>query len=191
MDNPTSRIEHKITWIVVCLAVIGLVVLGYRVVSGDMKDRLPVSIGAKTFYADVARTDIERQQGLGGTTELPESEALLMVFDSDDKWSIGMKDMNYSIDIVWISKDKRVVDSVQHARPDSYPDQRYVPRHEARYVLELADGAIQQYAIRRGSKVKFNIGEVTQSEWLLGLWLVLWLVFWHWRRILAGVVLAR
>ena len=159
MDNPTSRIEHKITWFIVALAVIGLVIIGTRVVNSDIKDNIPVSIGTKTFRADLAVTDHDRQKGLGGTDELSHSEALLMVFEHEDKWSIWMKDVDYPIDIVWINDNKQVVDSVKSAQPDSYPS-KYVPRRDARYVLELPEGSIKQYGINVGSSIKFDVSGV-------------------------------
>lgn len=159
MDNPTNRIEHKITWLIVALAVIGLVTIGYQVVKSDLKDSIPVIIGTKTFHADLAVTDYERQKGLGGTDSLGHSEALLMVFEYENKWKIWMKDVDYPIDIIWINNNKQVVDSVRSASPDSYP-KAYVPRRQARYVLELPEGSINQYGVNLGTSINFDVSRV-------------------------------
>lgn len=163
MDNPINRIEHKIAWLIVTIAVAGLVFIGYRVLGSDVKDSIPVSVGAKTFYADLAVTDLERKRGLGGTASLDHSAALLMVFDKEDKWRISMKDMNYPIDILWINEEQKVVNIVRGAQPDSYPDKVYVPHKKALYVLELPEGSIKQYSISNGTSIKFDANDIANK----------------------------
>jgi uncharacterized membrane protein (UPF0127 family) len=54
------------------------------------------------FYSD--------HQGTGvypASRSLVAGRALLMVFPSEDKWGIWMKNMNFPIDIVWLNKEKK------------------------------------------------------------------------------------
>jgi uncharacterized membrane protein (UPF0127 family) len=159
MESRSIGAENKITWVVVILAVFGLVYVGYNALFGDVKNSTPVSVGAKTFYAKLARTDLEREKGLSGTDKLAENEAMLFVFDRESTWKIWMKDMKYPIDIVWINDEKKVVHAVRSARPESYPDRYFMPSQDALYVLELPDGSVNKYGISTGKKVNFDIQE--------------------------------
>jgi len=156
MESRSSGAENKITWVIVIMAVFGLVYVGYSAVFGDVKNSTAVSVGPKTFYAKLAQTDAEREKGLSGTEKLAENEGLLMVFDREATWKIWMKDMNYPIDIVWIDDKKKVVHTVRNARPESYPDRYFMPSQNALYVLELPDGSVNKYGIAVGKQVNFD-----------------------------------
>lgn len=156
MESRARNAEGKITWIIVALAVFGLVYVGYQALFVDFKDSIPVSVGSKTFYAQVAANDLERKQGLSGTAELAENEGLIMIFNKESDWRIWMKDMNYPIDIVWIDKHKRVVHTVKSAHPNSYPERYYTTPVDAKYVLELPEGSVRKYNIHVGKGANFD-----------------------------------
>lgn len=58
-----------------------------------------------------------------------------------------MKDMQYSIDIVWLDAAKKVIYIVKDAHPDSYPEVIFKPPQEARYVIELKAGVVDSKRI--------------------------------------------
>jgi uncharacterized protein len=159
MESRSFGAENKITWIIVILAVFGLIYVGYTALFGDVKNSTPVSVGAKTFYAKLATTDLEREKGLSGTDKLAENEAMLFVFDREATWKIWMKDMKYPIDIVWINSKKEVVHTVRGAEPDSYPSRYFIPPRNASYVLEIPEGSVNKYGINVGKKVNFDTNE--------------------------------
>lgn len=113
-------------------------------------------VGDGVFQAQVADSDAEREKGLSGTSYLSQDQAMLFVYDRDDKWSIWMKDMNYAIDIVWLDKDKEVVYIVKNAKPESYPYETFIPKRDARYVMEFAAGTVDKKTITVGSKAVFD-----------------------------------
>jgi uncharacterized membrane protein (UPF0127 family) len=82
---------------------------------------------------------------------------MLFVFEKEGRYGFWMKDMQFPIDIVWISSSGLVVQIVEHARPEDYPDTTYINTIAAAYVLELREGDIARYGIKVGSRVK--IGE--------------------------------
>lgn len=135
----------------------GIVLLpGYAHFSPESSE---MHLGSNQFDITIADTDPERIKGLSGSSELAEDEAMLFVFDYDHKWSIWMKDMNYPIDIVWLNNSKEVVDYVTNVSPDSYPDKKYAPKVEARYVVEFKSGVVEQAGIKVGDKAVFSEGE--------------------------------
>jgi len=118
-----------------------------------------VTLGSGTFSTRVASTDAAREKGLSGVEKLSPNEGLLMVFDSDDKYGIWMKDMNIPIDILWLDKDKKVIFIVMDAQPeaDNIDLKTYVPLSPARYVVELQSGAIKKAGITIGSEAEFEV----------------------------------
>ncbi len=113
---------------------------------------LDVRIGSTTVRAEVAATAAKRGQGLSGHTPLGEREGMLFVFDAEGEWGFWMKDMSFSIDIIWINEEKEVVTIAAEAAPDSYPAVFY-PSRPAKYVLEVPAGFAAAHGIAEGTKI--------------------------------------
>lgn len=113
------------------------------------------------IYAEVADTPASRALGLSGRAGLANDEGMLFVFDYPGKYGFWMKDMLFSIDMVWIAEDGTVVHIERDATPESYfnhtPPQTFVNTPDAKYVLELAAGQADMFGLYLGTKVK--IGE--------------------------------
>jgi uncharacterized membrane protein (UPF0127 family) len=107
------------------------------------------------FDARFALTPAARERGLGGVTSLGSRDAMILVFPSDDKWKIWMKDMQVPIDIVWLNQDRRVVYSVTNVSPDN--SDTFTPDVPARYVVELPAGTVASRNIKAGRAAVFEI----------------------------------
>ncbi len=112
----------------------------------------PLKIAGVDVLASVARTWPDRIKGLSGTPYLPENVVKLFVFDSVGYPSIWMKDMNYSIDIIWVNEKNKIVHIVKEASPDSYPTS-FTPDAPALYVIETASGFVAKNNIKVGDDV--------------------------------------
>jgi uncharacterized membrane protein (UPF0127 family) len=119
---------------------------------------IPVTINGQIFRASLANTPQSRQQGLSNTTLLPPDIVKLFVFDTNDKWGIWMKDMNYSIDIIWLDEKQTVVHLEENVAPESYPFV-YTPPVPNRYVIEGVAGLIAQTDLVVGEEVTFTVAE--------------------------------
>jgi uncharacterized protein len=144
------------SWIAVVLVLLLVGSAALYAMWPQLQPHVNVHIGDGVFATRVAKTETEREKGLSDTRELRNDQAMLLIFDRDDKWSIWMKDMNYPIDIVWLDKDKKVVYIVKNAPPESYPYEKFVPKQDARYVLELLAGTVGKKAINIGSQAAFD-----------------------------------
>lgn len=109
----------------------------------------PIRVGDAFFVGAFATTDAERTKGLSGTEKLEVNQALLFVFQGNDKWGIWMKDMNYPIDIIWLTEKGEVSYLKENVSPDTYPEVFYPPVLE-RYVLEVPAGTIEKNKIKYG-----------------------------------------
>ena len=103
----------------------------------------------------IARTPSELQKGLSGTKSLPQGQGILFVFPKADIYPFWMKDMNFSIDIFWLSEDGRIVYIAENVSPDSYPA-AYKSDGPATYVLELNAGFATAHNVQAGSIVHFQ-----------------------------------
>ena len=114
-----------------------------------------VQIGNANIKVELALTEAERIQGLSGRTSLASGTGMLFVFAKPAYWSIWMKDMNFPIDVLWITDDLKVNYVVGNMTPKSYP-KAYKSATPARYVLELPVGTVEKYKIAEGQSVFFK-----------------------------------
>lgn len=144
------------------LAVIGLVFLaGFALLTFALSrgiEKYPVTmrIGGTAFKAKLANSDSERQKGLSGTRSLPKNHGMLFVFDDNGFWGIWMKDMNYPLDIIWLSQDKNIVHIEENVEPSTYP-RTFTPFVPARYVVEFPANTVSQNHLKEGDKASFNL----------------------------------
>jgi uncharacterized membrane protein (UPF0127 family) len=112
-----------------------------------------IELDGNTVRVAVADTPESRARGLGGRAGLAADEGMLFVFLADGKYAFWMKDMRFSLDILWLSSEGKVVSLVERVSPSTYP-RDFVPDVPARYVLELPAGYVGVHAVRLGDTVR-------------------------------------
>ena len=112
-----------------------------------------VEIGEVEFSVHVADTPALRTLGLSGRDSLARGTGLFFVFDEPGMHGFWMKDMNFAIDIVWITEDLYVDSITRGAHPDSFP-QVFYPASPVVYVLEVPAGDAE--TIKIGDSVSFR-----------------------------------
>jgi uncharacterized protein len=113
-----------------------------------------IQINDIKIKAELADTQKERTQGLSLRKSLEDRDGMLFVFDNEDLHGIWMKDMNFSIDILWIDEDYKIIDIKNDARPESYPEV-FFPNENAKYVLEINAGFVEMNNIKIKDKIIF------------------------------------
>lgn len=116
-----------------------------------------VEIGGQKVKVDLALTDAEQEQGLSGRLSLSPDTGMLFVFNEPSKPLFWMKDMNFPIDMIWITPDMKVDYIKKDALPDLYP-QTYGPSAsdgEAEYVLETTSDFSDNNNLKIGDSVGF------------------------------------
>lgn len=121
----------------------------WKIIYPDTKS---LKIGSIEVLASVAESWPDRIKGLSNTPYLPDNVVKLFIFDSPGQHSIWMKDMNYSIDIIWVDENNSVVYIEEEASPASYPEM-FAPTSPAKYVIETAAGFVKKNAVTLGEKV--------------------------------------
>lgn len=111
-----------------------------------------VGIGDTAITVETADTNEERQTGLSGRESLAEASGMLFIFEKSDKHGFWMKDMQFSIDIAWIDKDKKIVWIEKAVSPETFPKVFYPPS-DALYVLEVQAGTFDKNHVDIGEEV--------------------------------------
>ena len=118
--------------------------------------------------AEVVDTDAARQLGLMFRENLPEGRGMLFVFEDEGRYGFWMKNMKFPIDIIWIDKEKRVVDIKPNLSPcqevrESFAGghrdkgcEIFEPRAKALYALEVEVGFCRRNKIKIGDKVSID-----------------------------------
>jgi len=140
------------------IAVIGISIAAAFYLFGGMRhgpsmQQTTIQIGGVPVTVDVATTTADREQGLSGRTSLPQGRGMLFIFSQEGLWGFWMKDMHFSIDILWIDASGRVVTVEQLVSPSTYPETTFYPSSPARYVLEVPAGFAQLNGVEIGSQM--------------------------------------
>ena len=112
-----------------------------------------ITIKGYTIRVDLAESAASREQGLSGREGLAPDQGMLFVFPTDGIYAFWMKNMRFSIDMVWLAKDGTVVYIVSSASPESYPTD-FVSTTPARYVVELPAGWAHAHDLTVGDSVQ-------------------------------------
>ena len=87
-------------------------------------------------------------------TGLDQDKGMLFVFTTDDKQSFWMKNMHFSLDILWISVDGRIVYISEGTPACKVDPAQFIPRTQFRhFVLELNSGYTQAHHWQVGDKL--------------------------------------
>jgi len=119
----------------------------------DNKSRLTASKGTLTI--ETVDSDSSRAQGLSGRSSIGDNEGMLFIFDETvDTNCFWMKDMQFSIDMVWLNEKKEVVTVIPEVAPETFPES-FCPTQPAKYGLEIAASRAEELEIKLGQELRF------------------------------------
>ena len=112
-----------------------------------------VKIAGQEIKVELAKTPKSQTKGLSGRKKLADNEGMLFLFPFVEKRSFWMKDMNFSIDIIWINNGE-IVDIAHNLPPaiEANPPV-YYPRLPINTVLEVNAGFSAKNGLKIGDKV--------------------------------------
>ena len=111
-----------------------------------------LQVNGVALNVEQADTREKQTQGLSGRKVLKEDAGMLFVYENVGNPRIWMKDMHFPIDIIWINREKEVVEIHENISPDTYPQVFYssVP---VQYVLEVNAGWSKKVNITIGDTI--------------------------------------
>jgi len=110
--------------------------------------------GEALIVAEVVSTPDKIKRGLMGRTSLGDDRGMLFELARDKRWSFWMRDTLIPLDMIFISKDRRVVGVVAHAQP--HDERSHSVDGLSRYVLEVNAGWSAKHGVARGTAVRFG-----------------------------------
>jgi hypothetical protein len=172
-----SRNKQILIAILLCAAVFGAI-WGFKAFQGDEKissvdgqdiQIIPdlgvfppqyltttvLEIGGQSVTAAIADDETEQMDGLGGFESMPENTGMLFAFGGSDYRDFWMKDMKFSLDILWLDEGGAILHIEKKLAPETYPKIFSSPE-PAFYVLELNAGFADRHQVKIGDLVEFN-----------------------------------
>ena len=107
----------------------------------------------KTLDIEIARTDYETQTGLMSRKSMEEHQGMLFIFQEEQPRSFYMKNTEFSLDIIYINKKKKVVSIKKNTIP--YDKNSLPSGKPVLYVLEIKAGLSDRWGIENGDSVRW------------------------------------
>lgn len=120
-----------------------------------VKHEATIRLPEKEIQVEIAKKGSELERGLSYRKSIASDEGMLFVFDEMGQYPFWMKDMNFPLDILWISDEGRVVYLAENATPESYVKGKKVFQNDAfaKYVLEIKAGKAHEYGVYLGTSI--------------------------------------
>lgn len=109
---------------------------------------------SQTYQLEAATTSADQAKGLGDRTSLADNRGMLFIFNDQQVRCFWMKDMHFSLDIIWLNQTKQVIHIEPNLSPATYPH-AYCPAGTAKYVIEINAGQVQAAHITLGQTLQF------------------------------------
>lgn len=136
---------------------VAILVLVIFLSNNPSSTKTKVTINNKTFNVFLAKSAIEKQIGLSSKNKISENQGMLFLFDKPDYYSFWMKEMKFSIDIIYIENNK-VTTVISGVKPpsDSTNLPIYTPKKKSDMVLEVSAGLSKKYNIHEGATINIE-----------------------------------
>ncbi len=112
-----------------------------------------LSLDKKEINILLADTQEKRVHGLSDRKSLPKNTVMLFVFDGMENYKIWMKDMLFSLDVIWLDEKFKIIHIEENLTPKSYPNTFGPSDSEAKviYIIEANGGFVQKYNLKVGN----------------------------------------
>jgi hypothetical protein len=115
--------------------------------------KIPLYIGQREIWVEVAKTPEERSYGLMGRKYLGKDEGMLFIFETEDRHGFWMKNTFIPLSIAFIEKNGRIV-WITDMKPLTLDS--HVPPQSILYALEMNKGWFSSGGIKVGDVVRFS-----------------------------------
>lgn len=160
-----GRSRHKLNIFLLAIACFALLFVVWAVVGLNNDNRARVSSSdvcldreevalRECIQLEIVRTPDDLAKGLSGRSELNEYAGMLFDFRSIGRHCMWMKDMAFSLDMVWIDAEKRITAIQESVAPESFPE-TFCGTDNDRYVLEINNGVVDELGIAVGQLLRW------------------------------------
>lgn len=144
-------------WHLIALGIIVLVSLAYKAYQTWHWPKAQIKINDKIITVLVADTSRHWHEGWSNKKDMGRYGGMLFIFNDYGRHPMVMRDMQFPLDMVWLS-DGMVVDMapnipLEPGKPDNLLN-LYLSSHSSNRVIELPSGTIAQTGLKIGDKIE-------------------------------------
>jgi uncharacterized protein len=126
-------------------------------VQGQTYSTRVMKVNNQQYTLQVADTSTKQALGLGGRDNLAPKAGMLFTYAQPaDDVCYWMKDMRFSLDIIWLDAHKQITMIEPSLSPATYPHS-YCSSTPTQYVVELNAGIANSLGLHQGQKLDFNL----------------------------------
>ncbi len=108
----------------------------------------------RRIEVEVADNDNERMQGLMYRRSMDDTKGMLFIFQNEEPQSFWMKNTVIPLDIIYVDSKKEIVKIFKNTTP--FSENSLPSGKPATYVVEVAGGFTDRYAIKEGDLISFQ-----------------------------------
>jgi uncharacterized protein len=142
--------KNFIVWGVAAILLLGICFIWTRPYN-DPPPANTVELSNHKFKLEFATTQEEQEQGLSGREGLGEQSAMLFTFGEMGQRCFWMKDMKFSIDMIWIDNHNKIVAIEHDVSPSTYPASFC---HDGQNVLEVVASTSKSINLQIGQAIR-------------------------------------
>jgi uncharacterized membrane protein (UPF0127 family) len=131
----------------ISLIVAAIIVVAAVAWPGRSPKTTPVKLGSHTYQLETASTAAAKEQGLSGRAGMPVNHGMVFTYAVSGQQCFWMKDMRFSLDMIWLDSAHKIVKITPDLAPKTYPA-NYCAL--AQYVVELNAGQAAQAGLQLG-----------------------------------------
>lgn len=117
-------------------------------------EKTEIKVGKAILSVEIADTVLKRETGLSLREGIEKNEGMIFVFEKPIEAKFWMKNMKFSIDIIWIDENLKVIGFEENISPDTYP-QEFKSPDRIKYAIEVNAGWVKNNKIKKGDKIWF------------------------------------
>ena len=142
-------------------AILLILVIGIVISQNYFKIPKPstATINNRVFKLELAKTHQEKEIGLSSKKRLDKNAGMLFPFEKPGYYSFWMKNMKFSIDIIYFNNG-RIVTIHKNVSPPKDSNENlsiYNSSEPADTVLEINAGLSEKYNFKEGDEVKLSL----------------------------------
>ncbi len=110
------------------------------------------------FTMELATTPEQWIRGLMFRRLLSAGTGMLFIYKEPGPYTFWMKNCFISLDIIWLSEDRKIVYFVEKVPPCDQPDcPSYGSMNRAKYVVEVNAGVVRKHKLKLGDRIEIKI----------------------------------
>jgi uncharacterized membrane protein (UPF0127 family) len=137
---------------------LAIIIIAFAVIffQDTIQTKKTICFSSTCIKAEIADSPRERAQGLMYRYSLSEDEGMLFIFETEEKHAFWMKNTFIPLDMIWIDKNKKIVDIKTTQPCQTNNCETFIPSGKAIYVFEANAGFAEKNNIKIGDDVEIK-----------------------------------